>query len=494
MTSLPASQPGGDAVSFQAGSPQAVPAGLRDGEQLRQVEREIAARRPEHQVSPSLDRMAMLAGLLGDPQRAFPVIHVAGTNGKTSMTRMIDSLLRERGLRTGRFTSPHLVSMRERICLDGVPLSAERFTAYYERILPWLRTVDGSQPTALSFFEVLTGMMFTAFADARVDVAVIEVGLGGTWDATNIADGAVAVIRPVAMDHERYLGGTIEEIAAQKAGIIKPGAVAVVARQQPAAEEQLLASAASAGAAVAREGAEFGVISRAPAAGGQRLALRGLRGMYPEVFLPLHGAHQAQNAACALAAVEAFAVVPVPRGPAGGAVAAGPGTGSAALDPGVVGAGFAQVMSPGRLEVLRHSPAVVVDAAHNPAGMAATLSAVTEMFGSRRVIGVCAAMEDKDVTGVLAEMEPVLSHLIVTANSSPRSLPASALAGLARGVFGDGRVLARDRLGDAIEAALSLAETAGGDGVPAGPSAVLVTGSVVTAGEARQLLAPGMPA
>lgn len=451
----------------------AIPPGSRAEERLREVEREIAARRPEHQVSPSLDRMVMLAGLLGDPQRAFPVVHVAGTNGKTSMTRMIDSLLRERGLRTGRFTSPHLVSMRERICLDGVPLSAERFIGHYERNLPSVRAVDDSQPVALSFFEVLAGMMFTAFADARVDVAVIEVGLGGTWDDTNIADGAVAVIGPVAMDHERYLGGTIGEIAAQKAGIIKPGAVAVVARQLPAAEEQLLARAASVGAVVAREGAEFDVLSREPTAEGQRLALRGLGGTYPEVFLPLHGAHQAQNAACAIAAVEAFAGVPA--------------------DPGVVLAGLARATSPGRLEVLRHSPTILVDAAHNPAGMAATLSAVTEILGSRPVIGVCAALQDKDVTGVLAEMEPVLSHLVATANSSPRSMPASALAGLAREIFGDSRVLMRDSLGGAIDAAVTLAEAAGADGVPSGRGAVLITGAVVTAGEARQLLTPGMP-
>jgi len=451
---------------------------------LCEAEREITARRPEHQVLRSLDRMAMLAGLLGDPQRAFPVIHVAGTNGKTSMTRMIDSLLRERGLRTGRFTSPHLVSVRERICLAGVPLPAGKFAEYYERILPSVRAVDGSQPVALSFFEVLTGMMFTAFADAGVDVAVIEVGMGGAWDATNVADGAVAVIGPVSMDHERYLGGTIGEIAVQKAGIIKPGAVTILARQQPGAAEAMLACAASVGAAVAWEGAEFGVLARAPAAGGQRLALRGLGRTYPDVFLPLHGAHQAQNAACALAAVEAFAGVPAPGGPGGGPP--GPGAGSAALDPGLVHAGFAGVTSPGRLEVLRHDPTVVVDAAHNPAGMAATLGAVTETFGPGRTVGVLAVSEDKDVTGVLAEMEWALSHLVVTANSTARSMPASALAGLARGVFGDARVLVRDDLGDAIDAALSLAGTAG--------RAVLVTGSVVTAGEARQLLAPGKPA
>src|SRR5487761_1313526 len=227
---------------------------------LREVEREIFARRPEHQIDPTLDRIAMLASLLGDPQRSFQVVHVTGTNGKTSMARMIDALLRERGLRTGRFTSPHLVSVRERIVVDGEPLSAERFIELYDEIVPYVQLVDAQQPAPLSFFEVLTGMMFAAFADAPVDVAVIEVGLGGRWDATNVADGAVAVVGPVAMDHMQWLGDTIEEIATEKAGIIKPGAVAILA-QQLAAAEVLLAQAASVGATVAREGIEFGVLS-----------------------------------------------------------------------------------------------------------------------------------------------------------------------------------------------------------------------------------------
>ncbi len=465
-------------------------------DRLREVEREIAARRPEHQISPTLDRIAALVGLLGDPHRAFPVIHVTGTNGKTSMTRMIDTLLRERGLRTGRFTSPHLISMRERICVDGVPLAAGRFVELYDEILPYIQMVDGRQPAPLSFFEVLTGMMFAAFADAPVDVAVIEVGMGGTWDATNVADGAVAVVGPVAMDHMNYLGDTIEAIAGEKAGIIKPGAVAVLAQQQLAAAEVLLARAASVGASVAREGIEFGVLAREMAVGGQQLALKGLRGTYTDVYLPLFGAHQAGNAACALAAVEAFAGVSesVAVDDGRSELTLGPGLSSAGLDPDLVRAGFAKVSSPGRLEVLRRSPTVLADAAHNPAGMAATVEALTESFGFSRVIGVFAVSEDKDVTGVLAELEPVLSAIVVTANSSPRSMPAQALAAVAQEVFGEDRVLVRDRLDDAIEAAVTLAdEPAGGDAVP-GAAAVLITGSVVTAGDARRLLAPGRPA
>jgi dihydrofolate synthase/folylpolyglutamate synthase len=270
-------------------------------ERLREVELEILGRRPEHQISPTLDRIALLTSMLGDPQRAYPVIHVTGTNGKTSMTRMIDSLLRERGLRTGRFTSPHLVSMRERICIDGAPLDAERFVELYDELLPYIQLTDDRQPAALSFFEVLVGMAFAAFADAPVDVAVIEVGLGGRWDSTNVADGSVAVIGPVGLDHTQWLGDTVEAIAAEKAGIIKPGAIAVIAQQpQVAAAEVLLAHAAQAGATVVREGIEFGVLSREVAVGGQSLTLRGLLGTYDQVYLPLFGGYQAGNAACAL--------------------------------------------------------------------------------------------------------------------------------------------------------------------------------------------------
>jgi len=465
-------------------------------ERLSEVELEIFARRPEHEISPTLDRIALLVSLLGDPHRAYPVVHVTGTNGKTSMTRMIDPLLRERGLRTGRFTSPHLVSVRERISVDGVPLSAERFIELYDEILPYVQLVDDRQPAPLSFFEVLTGMMFAAFADAPVDVAVIEVGLGGRWDATNVADGAVAVIGPIAMDHMQWLGDTIEAIAGEKAGIIKPGAVAVLAQQPLAAAEVLLARAASVGATVAREGIEFGVVAREMAVGGQHLVLKGLRGMYADVYLPLFGEHQAGNAACALAAVEAFAGVAQTVGldDGGGSLTLGPGLSSAALDLDLVQAAFAKVSSPGRLEVVRRSPTVIVDAGHNPAGMAATMAALTESFDFARLIGVLAVSEDKDVTGVLAELEPVLSDIVVTANSSPRSMPAASLAAVAREVFGEDRVLVRDRLDDAIEAAVGLADEYAGDEDVPGSVAVLITGSVVTAGDARRLLVPGGPA
>jgi len=465
-------------------------------ERLREVEREIGSRRAEHQISPTLDRIAALVSLLGDPQRSYPVVHVTGTNGKTSTTRMIETLLRERGLRTGRFTSPHLVSMRERIAVDGEPLPADRFIELYDEIKPYVQLVDDQQPAPMSFFEVLTGMMFAAFADAPVDVAVIEVGLGGRWDATNVADGAVAVITPVAMDHMQWLGDTIEEIATEKAGIIKPGAVAVLAQQQVEAAEVILERVALVGATVAREGFEFGVLNRELALGGQQLTLQGLRGTYDDIFLPLFGTYQASNAAVALAAVEAFAGVPVtePVGDDGSSITLGPGLSDrAGLDPDLVRAGFAKVSSPGRLDILRRSPTVIADAAHNPAGMAATIAALTESFNFDQIIGVVAVPEDKDVAGLLEELEPALSDIVVTTNSSPRSMPAAELAELAIEIFGEDRVRVAERLDDAIDLAASIADVFDAEavarGLPGG-AAVLVTGSVVTAGDAQLLLAP----
>jgi dihydrofolate synthase/folylpolyglutamate synthase len=396
------------------------------------------------------------------------VIQVAGTNGKTSTARMIEALLRARGLRTGLFTSPHLTSVRERIAIDGEPLAAERFADAYEDIAPYVAMVDGRQPVRLSFFEVLSAMAFAAFADAPVDVAVIEVGMGGTWDATNIAGAAVAVVTPVAIDHTRYLGDTIEEIAGEKAGIIKAGAVAVLAQQQVPAAQVLMRRAAEVSATVAREGLEFGVLSRELAVGGQQVSLRGLRGEYHGVLLPLFGAHQAGNAACALAAVEAF------------------GSGDQPLDEDLVREGFALASSPGRLEVARRSPVVVLDAAHNPAGMTAAVAGLTEAFPFRELIAVLALSEDKDVPAILGELEPVAAELVVTRNSSDRSMDPGKLAELAGPVFGPERVRVAARLDDAIEIAVTLADEASA-GNPGG-AGVLVTGSVVTVGDARQLL------
>ena len=439
-------------------------------QRLAQIEQAIMSRAPEHDLVPSLDRIRALLDILGDPQDAAPVIQVAGTNGKTSTTRMIEALLREFGLRTGRFTSPHLHTMRERICFDGQPIDVERFIDTYGDVAPYLAMVDERQGVPLSFFEVLTAMAYVAFADAPVDVAVVEVGMGGVWDATNVADAQVAVVTPIAVDHVRFLGSTVAEIAAEKAGILKPKSYGVLAQQPVEAAEVLLRRSVEVDAVVAREGLEFGVLGRALAVGGQLVSLRGLAGEYDDVFLPLHGAHQAHNAACALAAVEAFL--------GGGHEARG------RLDTDLVRAAFAGATSPGRLEVVRRSPTIVLDAAHNPAGAAATAEAVSESFGFTRLVGVFAAMADKDVRGMLAALEPVLAEVVVTEASTPRAMPADDLAAAAVEVFGADRVDVVPRLDDAIDAAVALAEEEG-DLAGAG---VLVTGSIMTVAEARTLL------
>ena len=451
----------------------------------------IMARGVEWEIDPTLDRIRDLVDVLGEPHRAYPVIHIAGTNGKSSTARLIEALLRERGLRTGLYTSPELTTLRERIAIDGQPISEEAFVETFNDILPYIELVDGKHTGRLSFFEVLTAMAFAAFADAPVDVAVVETGMGGTWDATNVADGVVAVITPIGLDHTRYLGDTLEEIAGEKAGIIKTGAVAVLAQQPVEAAEVLLRRVVEIGATAAREGIEFGVLSRDLAVGGQQLRLQGLHGVYDDIFLPLFGEHQAGNAATALAAVEAFASGTPTRGEpnleAATRIAAGEtylGGNEGQLDPALVRGGFAASASPGRLEVARTSPTILLDASHNPAGMAATAATLTESFGFTRLAGVLAIAADKDVAGVLDQLEPVLAELVVTRNSSPRSMPPEELAEIAEGIFDPERVHVAERLDDAIDRAIGFAEETGeyrGAGL-------LITGSVVTAGDARTLL------
>ncbi len=434
-----------------------------------EVEDALLSRWPETKLEPSLDRIRAFTELLGDPQSAYPVVHLTGTNGKTSTSRMIDTLLRALDLRTGRLTSPHLERMSERICLDGEPLDDEAFVRAFNDVAPYTHLVDASEAHPLSFFETVVAMAYAAFADAPVDVAVVEVGMGGSWDATNVADAAVAVVLPVAVDHAKYLGDSPAAIAVEKAGIIKPGSTVVLAEQTPEVAEVLLRRAAEVGASVVRQGMEFGVVDRVPAVGGQVVSLQGLRGRYDEVFLPLYGAHQAQNAAVALAAVEAFA-------------------GDQALADEVVRAAFAEVTSPGRLEIVRRSPTIVLDAAHNPHGAEATAAALDDSFRFSPLIGVLGVMGDKDAEGLLAAFEPHLAHVVCTQNSTDRAMPAEELAVVAREVYGEDRVSVTPRLADALDAAAALAEAGEAFGDPLGSGAVLVTGSVVTAGEARTLL------
>ena len=442
-----------------------------DAQALAEAERiyhQILARAPEHDFDPTIDRVKRTVDLLGNPQHAYRVVHLTGTNGKSSTSRMVERLLREHGLRTGRFTSPHLSNVRERIAIDGEPLTPKAFVAAWHDVAPYVEMVDVELAAAgqsqLSFFEVLTVMAFAAFADAPVDVAVLAAGMGGEWDSTNVADAQVAIVTPVAMDHERWLGHDLVSIAEVKAGIIKDGTTVVSAVQDEDVESVFMAAAARHGSRLVREGVDIEVVDRKVAVGGQLIALRALGGLYTEIFLPMHGAHQAHNALLALVAGEALL------------------TGGAALDPGAVELAFADVDSPGRLELVRTSPAVLVDVAHNPAGAVALVDAVDEAFSLRRVVGVVGMLDDKDADGFLSVLEPHLAEIVVTQSGSHRALAAHELAEIAEEVFGEDRVHVAERLDDAIARAVELAEQ--DDSLGAG---VLVTGSITVVAEARTL-------
>jgi dihydrofolate synthase / folylpolyglutamate synthase len=454
---------------------------------MLQVEHLLDQRWPETKLEPSTARISALMELLGSPQRGYPSIHVAGTNGKTSVARIIDSLLTALHRRTGRTTSPHLQSAVERIAIDNKPITPAQYVATYQEVEPFVELVDKQSEAAggpaMSKFEVVTAMAFAAFADAPIDVAVVEVGMGGRWDATNVVDAPVAVITPIGVDHTEYLGAEIADIAAEKAGIIAKrddepvplgtdlSTVAVIGRQVPEAMEVLLAETVRADAAVAREDSEFAVLSRQVAVGGQMLELQGLGGVYSEIFLPLHGEHQAHNAVIALAAVEAFFGAGAER----------------QLDVDAVRAGFAAATSPGRLERMRSAPTVFIDAAHNPAGAAALAQTLAEEFDFRFLVGVVSVMADKDVDGILAALEPVFDQVVVTNNGSPRALDVEGLALRAEERFGPERVIAAATLPDAIETATALVEESGADGEGFSGSGMVITGSVVTAGAARTL-------
>ena len=431
-----------------------------------QIVTELQARWPEHRVAPSQARVQALCDLLGSPERSCPVILIAGTNGKGSTALMIDSLLRSLGLRVGRYSSPHLVDVTERISIDGEDISDDAFDDLVEQVLPLVELVDAQliDGVAMTFFEVMTALAYSAFADAPVDVAVVEVGLGGRWDATNIVDAQVAVVCPIDLDHQHLLGDTIAEIAAEKAGIIKAGSKAVLAAQHPDAARVLLARCNEVGAEVLREGPEFGLIDRQPAVGGQVIRVETAQGPLGDIVLPLFGAHMARNAALAVAAVEAF-------------------LGGKPMSAEVITDGLEEVKVPARLEVVRRSPTVVLDTCHNPHGARATIDGLTEAFDFNPLIGVVAMMADKDVARVMGIFAEAMTTVVCTTiASTSRALPAAALAELAADVFGAERVRTADSMAAAIDEAVRLADEAG-------PGAgVLIAGSVYAAGEARAML------
>lgn len=426
---------------------------------------QLEARWPENRIGPGLGREEALLDLLGNPQRSCPVIHIAGTNGKGSTALMVESLLRAAGLRVGRYASPHLVDVNERICIDGAPISDEVFDQTWEQIEPMVQMVDEQQVDGIqmTFFEVITAMAFAAFADAPVDVMVVEVGLGGRWDATNVADGDVCVICPVAMDHMHILGDSLEKIASEKAGIIKSGSVPVIAGQKPEAAPVLLAQCQQVGARPVLEGPDFGLLERRGAVGGQVLRLQTASGPLGELYLPLFGEHMARNAAVAVAAAEAL------TGP---------------LKPDIIEQGLAQVSAPARLELVRRAPAIVLDTFHNPHGADSALAGLTQSFDFHPLIAVFAAMRDKDVEGVLERMAQDVNHVVLTGLPGDRAYRAAELADLASEHWAADEVTLTENTAEALEQAIHVADAAG-------PSAgILVAGSVVLAGEARHILLP----
>ncbi|MDY6142887.1 MAG: folylpolyglutamate synthase/dihydrofolate synthase family protein [Arcanobacterium sp.] len=443
--------------------------------EVEKIYTKIVARAPEHKVQPSLDRVRQCLDLLGNPQNAFRAVHITGTNGKTSTARMVEALLRERGLRTGRFTSPHLNSVRERITIDGVAISQADFVETYEELEPVIEFVDerslAEGGPRMSFFEVFTVMAYSAFAMAPIDVAVIEVGMGGEWDATNVIDADVAMLMPVAVDHERWLGSTPAEIAREKLGIVKRDSVLVCAPQLPEVMELVNERVEKQRASLLLEGRDYGVLSHEPAVGGQMISARTPSAVYEDVPLAMMGEYQAHNAAAALTAAEAIF--------SGGAIPAE-----------VVEHALMGTTSPGRMEIIKGSPVVIVDAAHNPAGAIATVDALEEYFSGPRV-AVYSAMADKDIDGVLGVLEPAFAAIVVTQMPTDRAADIDDLYEMAREVFGEDRAYEESDLAEAITHAADLAETVDPEAVA--PAQVVVLGSIQLAAEARALLGAKRP-
>ena len=435
-------------------------------EKAKSVETALLTRIPENKVRPRLEPTRRAVELLGDPQRAYRVIHVTGTNGKTSTTRFIERLLREHGLRTGRFTSPHLVNFNERMSIDGAPVSDEVLYEVWNDISPILEIVDNelieSGDTRLTFFEALAVLGFAVFADAPVDVLVLEVGMGGEWDSTNVADGDVAVFAKIGIDHADRLGSTIEEIAKTKSGIIKPGSIVVTSAQPAEALEVLKARAAAVAESIKIADEDFAVLDVDPQLAGQGLSIRGLAGEYLDLFLPLHGQYQAENLSLAIAAVEAFL---------GGA--------ERKLMDDVVRVAVADASSPGRLQVVNRTPLTILDAAHNPDGAESLAQALVEYFGSPKAVGVLGVLAEKDAAGVLAKLADSFEKVVVTRSSSPRAIDPGELAEVAEGIFGKSNVSVAPNVKMALELAEQLRSTEG---------AIVVTGSISLVGDVLELI------
>ncbi|MBJ7279515.1 MAG: bifunctional folylpolyglutamate synthase/dihydrofolate synthase [Candidatus Nanopelagicales bacterium] len=428
----------------------------------------LASRWPENKINPSLDRIKLLLDYLGNPQDGLKAIHIAGTNGKTSTSRMIERLLRSLDLRTGLYTSPHLVHPRERISIDGEPISVKNFEEVFKQVEPFLEIVDEKIPGgSVTFFEVLTAMAFVSFSDTPVDVISLEVGMGGRWDATNVLTPMVSVITPIDLDHQEYLGNTVEKIALEKTGIIKENIPVIVSNQSKDAAKIILAKAIENNSPIMREGIELDVLERSVGIGGQQLTIANPYGTHSELFLPLFGKHQASNAAVSLTAVEAFL--------------------DRQIDHDLVQEAFAEFSSPGRLQVLKRNPTIVIDAAHNPAGIKATKQGITESFQFDNLILILAFMGDKDVNQILEELKGFAQVVILTQTNSARALSVVDLAKKVKNIsqFAT-RIESSDNSSEAIKLAIDIAKDLGNS------AGIIVLGSVVLAGEIGLLIKGGL--
>jgi len=428
----------------------------------------LASRWPENKINPSLDRIKLLLDYLGNPQDGLKAIHIAGTNGKTSTSRMIERLLRSLDLRTGLYTSPHLVHPRERISIDGEPISVKNFEEVFNQVEPFLEIVDEKIPGgSVTFFEVLTAMAFVSFSDTPVDVISLEVGMGGRWDATNVLTPMVSVITPIDLDHQEYLGNTVEKIALEKTGIIKENIPVIVSNQSKDAAKIILAKARENNSPIMREGIELDVLERSVGIGGQQLTIANPYGTHSELFLPLFGKHQASNAAVSLTAVEAFL--------------------DRQIDHDLVQEAFAEFSSPGRLQVLKRNPTIVIDAAHNPAGIKATKQGITESFQFDNLILILAFMGDKDVNQILEELKGFAQVVILTQTNSARALSVVDLAKKVKNIsqFAT-RIESSDNSSEAIKLAIDIAKDLGNS------AGIIALGSVVLAGEIGLLIKGGL--
>ena len=420
----------------------------------------LLTRIPENKLRPRLEPTRRAVELLGDPQKSYRVIHITGTNGKTTTTRIIERILRELGLRTGRFTSPHLVRLNERMAIDGEPVGDQQMAEVWADIEPILALVDAeleaAGDTKLTFFEALAVLGFAVFADAPVDVLVLEVGMGGEWDSTNVADGDVAVFTPISIDHAERLGNTVAEIAKTKSGIIKAGAIVVSSAQPAEALEVIEAKSASIAERIAVYGRDFEVLDVEPDVAGQRFSVKTLTSEYRDLFLPLHGEYQAENAALAISAVEAFF-----------------GASNRLFDD-VLRVAIADSTSPGRLQVVSRNPLTILDAAHNPGGAEVLARAMKKSFGAPETVAVVSILADKDATALLEALDETAKTFIITKSSSPRAIEVDELAHIARNVFGAERV----KTAENALTAMTLARREVADN-----GAILVTGSITLVGD-----------